>query len=180
MGSATLPLPNQLSEALSNEISRESGVIANVIEESKIGKTVGEALKQFSHYSGTRTLSANKDWIATYKGTNLRKFGFTWTFNPTSQEEASQIKNIIKLFKQFASPEKQIGGAVLISPYYCWIEVSNKEMNDMLKLNEMLISDVTVTYGSSGAMEMFSDAFPKEITMAVSVVERRMKTIDMW
>jgi hypothetical protein len=180
MGGAILPLPNQLAEALTNEISRESGLIASVAEGSSTLKAIMDAVKQVGHYTGTRTLSSNKDWIATYKGTNLRKFSFTWTFNPKNQEEATQIKSIVKLFKQFASPEKQIGGAVLISPYFCWIEVSNKEVNEMLKLEEMLVSDVSVTYGSTGAMEMFSDSFPKEITLAISLVERRMKTIDRW
>lgn len=174
-----LPLPNSLGDSLNNNYEASSGAISNLVSAVNNGK-VFSSINEISNSIGARNVLANSDMNLLYKGSNLRNATLTWTFSPRNKTEAKNIVDIIKTIRKYASPDSTISRHFLLSPAFVTLTLSNPELNDIQRYKDMVISSVTVDYGSSGAMEMFYDGIPKEITLSISLSELKMTTMQDW
>ena len=188
VGSIYMPLSNSLTEEVNNSYDVETGVVSNALNQNKISNLLNmipgsditqKAISEIGKFTGTRTLLLNPDYVQTYKGTELRSFGLSWKVTPNNQQETESLLNIIRLFKKYSAPEKSAANALLLSPYFCTINLKNEILDDSIRLEEMLVQSVKVTYGG-GNMEMFWDGAPKEYNIDINFVERRMKTLEDW
>lgn len=180
MGSIYLPLTNAVNENISNRYTEETGVVASLIDTVFGDSVANKALSNVARFTGTRAVLINPDVVQSYRGTGLRSIGFTWNLMAKNSKEAKQIMNIIKLFKTYSAPELKTANALLLAPPFCKITFTNEKMQDSMRYKEMMIDSVQVDYGSSGSFETFKDGVPKEITLTVRFVERRMMTIKDW
>lgn len=202
----TLPLPNQLSDSQDHTWENEMGLVgragkalmgqslggiaSSIGGSGKIASAVSGAIGAMdftmdtavgyaSHAAGTRKPIANPGFWQNYTGSTPRRFALSYEFLPESQEEATTIRDIILLFKMYASPSKSaMGSAVLMAPYYFRILISNTYVSQMFNMNSVVITSVQVDYGSDGSMQLFNDGFPKMITMSLQMQETSLALAD--
>ena len=125
-------------------------------------------------------VTTNPNTRVLFKQVNMREFAFTFKFIPTSQKEAEQVKQIIKLFRSELYPEDivlPLSGESSISVGYKFpnkfqIRVLYDGQHVATKLKPCFLRDVGVTYNNT-AMSMHSDGNFSEIEMTLSFQETR-------
>ena len=126
----TLPLPNNLSDAQQHDWSQStyfdaitgmldtSNMNSSKIKEDgstnssfsstfgRISASVSAGLGAVTNMIGTRKPMLNPGYFQNYSGSQLRSFSFDYKFIPRNKDEAFQICEIVKAFKQYSSPQR--------------------------------------------------------------------------
>ncbi len=188
----TLPLPGSLTDSQSHNWSQENlteliggGIadvsksfdtkskgITNVVSKfSKVFEGVSKYSGLASQLTGSRKPTVNPGFFQNYTASSLRSFSFSFNFVPESKNEAINIVNIVKAFKQYSSPSEYAEkDCMLLSPYRWYINVSNNTVNEMISLKECVCTSVQVTYGND-KFDCFDDGMPKKITLQLQFTE---------
>jgi hypothetical protein len=208
MGTIVLPLPNTFSDSQNHSWSTETGILGTIggnIMNTSPSDVVGKALgkvggKLAAAGSGivdqTKGISADKmigsassaaglrkplidpGYFQNYTGSEPRSFNMSFDLIPNNPKEANDIIMIIMKLKQFSSPSKMVGGVSLMAPYYFNIEISNPYISAMAKFDRVVLKNITVDYGTDGAMQQFGDGIPKQMSMNLAWQEVDMTTME--
>ncbi len=198
MGTIVLPLPNTFSDQQNHSWSTETGIlgtIGNNIMSTSPSDVVGKALGKVggklagaaksvtdlarginadkmigaaSSAAGLRKPLIDPGYFQNYSGSEPRSFVMTFDLIPNSPKEANDIIMIIMKLKQYSSPSKMLGGVSLMAPYYFNIEISNPYISAMAKFDRVVLKNISIDYGSDGAMQQFGDGIPKQMAMTLS------------
>ena len=124
-------------------------------------------------------VTSNPNTRVLFKSVGLREFAFAFKFIATSPKEATEIKEIIKLFRTELYPENinlPIDGSNISIGYKFpnkfQIEVQYNGEQVATKIKPCYLRDVGVTYNNT-AMAMHSDGNFSEIEMTLSFQEAR-------
>lgn len=191
--SITLPLPNNFQDNQSHSWSTEKGIIgtaseaitnfsvgglAKKITGGRIGGpdiTIDKAIGSISSSFGSRKPIIDPGYFQNYTGTEPRAFQTTFNFIPSNHIEAESIIAIIMKFKQYASPQRTIGVG-LLAPYFFTFEFSNTLIQNMIKVDRVVLKDINIDYGADGAMQMMGDGVPKYISVSMTWQEVDLTT----
>lgn len=156
--------------------------LAGVQLASKMGSFGAEA-GAASRLVGGVTLNPNSRVL--FKQPNIREFSFAFKFIAKSAQEADQVNQIIKFFRQELYPEDitvEIGGATPVSLGYRFpnkfnigFQYNGKEIPGLAKIRPCFLRDVSTTFNSS-QMAMHSDGNFMEVDMTLSFQETRALT----
>ena len=179
-----LPLPNELQETIGHDFDTEKGLASSVVEHfdliSSFQEKVNKIFSQVSNTLGKRKPLIDPALMQNYTGTQPRSFNFSYTFIPESSEEARNIFEIIRVIKQYSAPSTVVKSALIMSPYVWKIELGNKYLDDSIRFHEGFITNIDVTYGSSGGSIFTKDGYPKSINMSLTFMETRLKYQEEW
>lgn len=173
--SISLPLPNSMIDTQAHQYSQEDGLAktaTNKIDKFGIRNKADYIAGLVSSQTGMRKPMVDPGYFQNYVGSEPRGFGFSFDFIPNNKQEAEQIKNIITLFKKSALPETVISGTALLSPSSFDIEIGNSTLNNITRMNSLVLTNIDITFGVEGDMQLFSDGTPKMITMNLAFKER--------
>ena len=183
----TLPLPT--TELVDSQehgwatttslLSKGIGALANLVTFGN-GETVSKTVGELSSAFGYRKPLIDPGYFQDYTGTQPRRFSLTFTFVPNNAREAESIRKIIYMLKKFTLPNALITNVALRAPYFFDVKISNGHFSNLINLNGVVCSGLTVSYGTDGAMSMFGDGVPKVTTVTMSFVERFLVTADMY
>jgi len=124
-----------------------------------------------------------------FKEMPLRGFDYTFTFQPKSERETLDVRNIIKTFRFHMTPELQeqnmrfMGIPSTFDIHYMYqgtdknvpLDWRNAEQNSYLnKIATCILTQCDVTYND--AAKSFKDGSPQSISMALSFTETEMIT----
>lgn len=198
-----LPLPNSFSDNQSHEWSQDTSPIGSLVNSGLSSGTKALETNGKGKLSAARNITAtalkgvtpitnNMGWVAShlgtrkplidpgyyqnYTGSSPRTFSMSFDLIPDSAEEAEQIIKIILRLKQYSSPSKIITGVALVAPYYFNIKLSNEYISAMAKFDNCVLTNISVDYGSDGAMQQTADGFPKHINLSLQWKELHMTT----
>ena len=87
---------------------------------------------------------------------NLRSFNFAFNLSPRNSKESSEVKKIIRLFKQGMAVRKTQKGVFLKSPLIFQITYI-KNANNLNRFKEAALTDFAVDYTPNGAYSTFRD-----------------------
>lgn len=98
--------------ALSSIFKSIQGIAAPLIGTLSLSKVVTGFLNAgkspsvglMSMFSGARKTLVNPDYWQNYTGSEPRTFDFKYIFQPRSREEATEVLNILRVFKMLSSP----------------------------------------------------------------------------
>lgn len=98
--------------ALSSIFKSIQGIAAPLIGTLSLSKVVTGFLNAgkspsvglMSMFSGARKTLVNPDYWQNYTGSEPRTFEFKYVFQPRSREEATEVLNILRVFKMLSSP----------------------------------------------------------------------------
>jgi hypothetical protein len=146
-----------------------------------VGKIPSVVLSTLKNDAMRLTLNAmgyvfNPQEQVLFEGMDFRTFNMSFTFTPFSSDEAKQVRDIIKTFRKNAAPTIQTGGAkgffytppsVFDISFYKGSSV-NENIN---KLKECVLTDVTVNYAPNGTWSTYDDGMPVQTTLSLSFKE---------
>jgi len=118
-----------------------------------------------------------------FEGIDFRTFSMSFTFTPFSADESAQVKAIIKAFRKNAAPTIQrdaIRGFFYVPPAVFDIIFLNdgKPNNNINKLKECVLTDVTVNYAPNGTWSTYGDGMPVQTTLNLSFKEIELVDSD--
>ena len=109
-----------------------------------------------------------------FNGVGFRKFSMAWTFVPKTPNESGDVYKIIRSFKQLMHPETdEPSSTYWVLPGYYNIEVHG--VSGVGKFVESALTDIKVTYGSDGRMNVLPDTSPSSITLSLSFTELKQR-----
>jgi hypothetical protein len=117
-----------------------------------------------------------------FKSVSLRSFTFSFDFAPRDADEALQVKQIIRSFKQQMSPKNQAqngspnggaGGIFITSPSVFFLEyrTGSKKHPFLNSFKPMALTNMSVNYAASGAYATYEDATPVHLQMTIGFQE---------
>lgn len=141
----------------------------------------GDELGAASKLAGRVTSNPNTRVL--FKQVNMREFSFTFKFLPSSQKEAEEVKNIIKLFREELYPEDitiPFGAGPNASRISLGYKFPNRFQIDVLydgqrvsnKIKPCYLRDVSTNYNNT-AMSFHSDGNFTEIELTLSFQESK-------
>jgi hypothetical protein len=122
----------------------------------------------------TQGLALNPQDQVLFDGIDFRTFSLAFTFTPYSREEALEVRNIIKLFRQYAAPrlQKGSGGMFFIPPgtFDLKFLFNGKVNKNITQVGECVIESIDVNYAPNG-WSTHSDGAPVQTTLTMSFKE---------
>ena len=133
-----------------------SDEVKKYVEEWAAGKAVGSNI--FSRFSGA-VVNPNLELL--FNGPQLRPFNFNFRLSPRSDDEAKQIKNIIRFFKKGMAVRKTKQEMFLKAPNVFRISyINGQTKNDHNSINRIKVcalSQCGVDYTPEGSYATFFD-----------------------
>jgi hypothetical protein len=109
-----------------------------------------------------------------FQGIEFRQFNMSFTFTPYSAKEAQDVKEIIKLFRQWSSPQKAAASGGMFWNPPALFEVKflfNSTQNlNIPKLKDCVIESVEVNYAPNG-WAAHADGAPVQTTITLQLQE---------
>lgn len=153
-----------------------------------------QAFDVVANYASASVGIKINDFVAeTYNGMDFRIFDFLFNLVPRTKKESETIRDIVKSLKKLTTPNYydsttfQIGeeGSIfniavpgVAFPHVCKIYVY---AGNMIKLYETMLSGVqklTFSYANAGPMKTFTDGYPVNTQINLSVKELRRATLS--
>ena len=122
----------------------------------------------------TQGLALNPQQQLMFDGIDFRTFQMSFTFTPFSKDEATTVKNIIKMFKTHAAPRIVNGaaGMLFIPPSVFELDFlyNNKRNENIPKVGKCVIETIDVNYAPNG-WSAHTDGAPVQTTLSISFKE---------
>ncbi len=177
--SVVLPIPNELSDSMSNDYSQTDGIAKQLLSKIPGYSLANDMLGKAAAAMSEQRIIANPGYFQNYTGTTPRNFSFSFDFIPNSKEEAKKIIEIIMTLKKHASP-KLVSGAFLQAPNFFWFFFSNNTLQKLTKIRPCIIKSIDTNYSGSSVLETTLDGMPKHIILKIEIAELRAVTKDRW
>ena len=115
-----------------------------------------------------------------FNGPTLRGFGFSFKFTPRTKEEAEEVKNIIRVFKQYMAPKTTTSGAGSNnSPTYLGtpsvFELSYRKGSGehpyLNRFKQCFLENMSVNYTGEGTYATYEEGEPISMIMTLQFKE---------
>jgi hypothetical protein len=116
-----------------------------------------------------------------FQGPTLRQFGFTWRMSPRSAKEATNVKRIIRMFKQGSAARKlnSESGAGARSLFLgtpnvfklSYKTAGNKEISGLNKFKICALVNMNVVYAPDGQWAAYAEGQPVSVQMSLNFQE---------
>ena len=185
-GTIKLPVPNNIQESLQHSYDEEGGWVDDIVK-ALGGETVQnlisagtKAAAVVSKKTGARSYTYDQNRIAMYKTSAFRQITLQWTLVPNNKEDTQKIKDIVKTFKKYSSPQSVAKKTLLRSPHFFKLVFPNEYLDKSLQFWDVVVTDISVEYNPGGSMEMTYDKAPKAVNLSVTFKDREPKLYEDW
>ena len=144
--------PKELQEVLNSE---QAG---NIVSALRLGLAQSFTGGNLVSRLGGGVLNPNTELL--FKAPTLRSFSFSFTMSARSREEATQIKKIIRFFKQGMSVKKSPGNIFVLSPNIFTINYKTgdgKEHPSIGRIKPCALLDLNTSYGNGNTYMTYDD-----------------------
>ena len=150
----------------------QAGLAIGAQELSKFAGVNLSADEVLARTSG-KILNPNAELL--FQGPVLRDFGFKFLMIARSEDEAEEIRRIIRFFKIGAAPVFSDGPALLGTPNVFQLEykAGKRNLDTVNKFNEMALRTITVDYAPDGFWSAYQDSHPVAVVMSLQFSELR-------
>lgn len=179
---------NKILKGGLNANSLKNAVASNPYALAALGKLIGNVAGGKENASSDLLLrnigrAINPQTQLLFKQVGLRKFQFEFTLTPYSQQEAEDIKKIIKAFKLASAPEiddsTAISGTGMFYKVPDQVEVqfmyNGKRNENVHKISRCVIEGIDIDYAPIGWMT-FNDGNPVQTKLVIQL--REIEVID--
>ena len=169
----------QIISGKSNQIQQDikntslAGLGIGALQLSKLAGIDVSADEVLARTTG-KILNPNAELL--FQGPVLRDFGFKFLMIARGEEEAKEIRKIIRFFKTGAAPRYLGGPALLGTPNIFQLKYmrdKSKELETVNKFNEMALRTITVDYAPDGFWSAYQDSHPVAVVMSLQFSELR-------
>ena len=116
-----------------------------------------------------------------FQGPTLRQFSFSWRMSPRSAKEATNVKRIIRMFKQGSAPRKlnSQSGAGAASLFLgtpnvfklSYKTAGDKEISGLNKFKICALVNMSVVYAPDGQWAAYAEGQPVSVQMSLNFQE---------
>jgi len=120
----------------------------------------GQASQNKEVFTCASGMVVNNNLELLFEGPQLRSFNYNFKFTPRDQDEANEIRKIIKFFKKAIAPQRSEGKMFLKSPHVFKLEYiyKNGEQHPFLNKMKMCVcKNFGVTYAPDGSYMTYDD-----------------------
>lgn len=122
----------------------------------------------------TQGLALNPQNQLLFDGIDFRTYQMAFTFTPYSREEAQMVKNIVKVFRTYASPRITNGGAGMFfvppGTFDVQFLFNGRENKNITKVAESVIESIDVNYSPNG-WSTHEDGSPVQTIVTINFKE---------
>jgi hypothetical protein len=109
-----------------------------------------------------------------FNGPKLRPFAFSFKLSPTSQNEARNIRAIIKFFKAGMAPQRSKKGDAILylgSPnvFEIQFESRNKKLDGLPRIKMCALQSCAVNYAPDGVYAAYDDEYVQSQPVAIEI-----------
>lgn len=108
-----------------------------------------------------------------FTGPGLREFSFNIKMSPRSDKESTQVKSIIRFFKQNMAPKRQEGNLFLKAPNTFLIKYQGAGEQGLNKIKECALTGCSVNYTPQGTYMTYEDG-----TMVSYLMQLQFREIE--
>jgi len=117
-----------------------------------------------------------------FQGPTLRPFNFTFRLSPRDKEEATTVRKIIRIFKQYSAVGTASGGLFLTTPNVFNISYHNRgdEKSNHPSLNKIktcALKSVSVDYTPDGSYMTFNDSYNTMTSYSISLQFQELEPV---
>lgn len=142
-----------------------SSLGANVSTQSILGRATGQVL--------------NPNLELLFQGVNLRTFPFVFDFAPRDENEAREVKDIIRIFKRSMTAKTKLGSGapgvgLFISPpdvFQLTFKTGKNNHPFLNKFKPAALVDMNLNYTASGTYATYKDGTPVHMQMSLTFKE---------
>lgn len=130
----------------------------------------------------TQGLAINPKQQMLFTGIDFRTYQMVFTFTPYSRDEANEVKNIIRTFKQHAAPRLVTGaGMFWVPPSIFKLDFlfNGKKNPNVSKVAESVIESIDVNYSPNGQWSAHDDGAPIQTVLTINFKEIKLIHRDM-
>lgn len=174
LGAFSFYIPNPMIYTNSIEYS-ETNLTDRVLNgASMMSQGLGTWLGAGAEASKLLGLPLNPKVEVIFNNIFQRTFQYEFLFAPTSEQEAQDLKEIIKFIRMHAAPERGYKNIVWNAPNTFDIQFlhNGKENEQVIKIDECVCEQVDVDYSPGGAWQTFRNGFPVQVRMQLKFRER--------
>jgi len=167
---------NSDPDALRKALGSEGG--SNLISALRIGLAQAAVGRKgmFSRIGGG-VLNPNLELL--FQAPGMRTFNFSFTMSARSRKEATQIKKIIRFFKQGMSVKRSTSNIFVLSPNTFTIKYklgkTDEDHPSIGRIKECALTDLNTTYGNGSTYMTFDDP---DRTMTTYKMDMTFKELD--
>ena len=125
----------------------------------------------------TQGLAINPKQQMLFSGIDFRTYQMVFTFTPYSRDEANEVKNIIRTFKQHAAPRLVSGaGMFWVPPSIFKLDFlfNGKQNPNVSKVAESVIESIDVNYSPNGQWSAHGDGAPIQTVLTINFKEIKL------
>lgn len=166
-GAVRLPIPQKVNDQMTFSWSQESGT---QMVGSMLPAGLSNALGAVGTGAGALIGKAlNPLLFLAFNRPNFRQFQFDWVLAPKTRKESDTIRDIVRLFKNSASPTK---GIIMDYPLIAMVNMSPNNLDGLAKFKPMAVQNVTANYTPNPTPSFFENTgAPTIVTLSVSMIE---------
>jgi len=143
------------------------GALASLNGEGTFGNLVKLGLNKAGY-------AINSQQQLMFQGVEFRSFGMAFVLTPTDEKEAQTIRDIVKTFRRYSSPEivQNTAGFLFTPPAFFEISFHHNgiENKKIPKLLRCVCTGIEVNYAPNG-WSAYKDGHPAQITIGLSFQE---------
>lgn len=171
-----------LAEYFSREVSKVNEAFGNSKVRSAVVSAIGG--KVFNTLGGNVSYNSliaratgqvfNSNLELLFSGPNIRTFPFIFDLVPRDRREASEVKDIIRMFKKHMSTKRgDTQGIFLESPdvFIIKYKTGNKDHPFLNKFKPCALVDMNINYTGSGTYATYQDSTPVHLQMTLTFKE---------
>jgi hypothetical protein len=165
----TLP-PDELQKILASEDAK------NIVGALRLGLAQQFSGGNLLSRVGGGVLNPNMELL--FQGPSLRTFRFSFTMSARSRTEATQIKKIIRFFKQGMSVKKSNNNIFVVSPNIFNIQYKTGDGRDhpsIGRIKNCALTDLNTTYGNGNTYMTYDD---RDKTMTQYKIDLDFQELD--
>lgn len=174
-------------DTLKKGLGRAAGALDGNLQQNLQAGLAGAAVQQLFGQEPdplaaiTRQTGAviNQNQELLFKGVTLRDFAFNFTMTPRFREEAEQVRDIIRFFKQSSSAKKSVSvnagsqGLFIGSPdvYQITYKSGKQDHPYLNQFKVCALMSMSTNYGGAGVYATYADGAPIQMNMSLSFRE---------
>ena len=181
-------LPNATLMQIGTIASAAGGNISNIMDNQQVKAAITSLLLKNAGFEvPAETILArgfgivpNSNMELLFQGPTLRSFGFNWRMSPRSAKEATNVKRIIRMFKQGSAPRKLnsqsgAGAASLFlgtpNVFKLSYKTGDKEISGLNKFKICALVNMNVIYAPDGQWAAYAEGQPVSVQMSLNFQE---------
>ena len=165
---------SQMAGALKSTLTNGNGqdLVTSYMSAKAVGTLGGNVTAEgvLARTSG-QVLNPNMELL--FQGVQLRSFNFTFNLAPRFEEEANDVKKIIRTFKSSMAAKTSGGGLFISSPevFQLTYKSGNKKHPFLHSFKPCALVSMGVDYTGSGVYATYEDSTPVHMKLSLSFQE---------